>query len=142
MLSRDRAKARLAVGERAAILEGDVTCEKSVVAALHGVAGVIISLSAFTPKLISKQRLIERDSVLMTLALAEKERVSRIVYLSGYDVCEDLSSELDFPIRGWNNALPLRRLPSILGAGAGPGRSPTDLVLRAVPRYRRTRTAR
>jgi len=65
----------------------------------HGsvVGGVIIRLSAFTPKLISKQRLIERDSVL-TLALAEKERVSRIVDVSGYDVREDLASELDFPI--------------------------------------------
>jgi len=96
VLSRDKARARLVLTEPVAILEGDVTSERSVADALRGAGGVVISLSAFSPRLIRKQRLIECDSVLMTLALAEKECVSRIVYLSGYDAREDLPAELDF----------------------------------------------
>ena len=97
VLSRNKAKARLIVGEPVEIVEGDVTSEESVAAALQGVGGVVIGISAFTPKLIRKQWLIERDSVLTAFALAEKTGIGRVVYISGYDVRDDLPPDLDFP---------------------------------------------
>ena len=86
VLSRDAGKARKIVGETPEIVEGDITSRESIIEALNGVSAIVISVSAFTPKLIRKLKTIERDSVLMVLGEAEKAGVSRIVYISVYDV--------------------------------------------------------
>jgi uncharacterized protein YbjT (DUF2867 family) len=95
VLSRNAANARRILGDEAEIVEGDITSRESVVEALEGVKAVVISVSAFTPKLIRKLELIERDSVLMVLEEAQNEGISRIVYLSGYALRRGLVEELD-----------------------------------------------
>jgi uncharacterized protein YbjT (DUF2867 family) len=76
-------------------VEGDITWRKSVVEALEGARAVVISVSAFTPKLIRKLKLIERNSVLMVLEEAQNVGISRIVYLSGYELYPAIIKELD-----------------------------------------------
>ncbi len=95
VLSRNAGNARKILGETPEIIEGDITSRESIIEALNGVSAVIISVSAFAPKLIRKLRLIERDSVLMVLAEAEKAGISRVVYISVYDIRQDLVRELD-----------------------------------------------
>lgn len=95
VLSRNAANARRILGDEAEIVEGDITSRESVVEALEGVKAVVISVSAFTPKLIRKLELIERDSVLMVLEEAQNAGISRIVYLSGYALRRGLVEELD-----------------------------------------------
>jgi len=95
VLTRNAANARRILGDEAEIVEGDITSRESVVEALEGVKAVVISVSAFTPKLIRKLELIERDSVLMVLEEAQNAGISRIVYLSGYALRRGLVEELD-----------------------------------------------
>ncbi len=65
VLSRNATKARNIIGDGAEIIEGDITSRESVVESLKGASAVVISVSAFTWKLIRKLKLIEQDSVLM-----------------------------------------------------------------------------
>lgn len=95
VLSRNAGNARKILGEIPEIIEGDITSRESIIEALNGVSAVIISVSAFAPKLIRKLRLIERDSVLMVLTEAERAGVSRIVYISIYDIRQDIARRLD-----------------------------------------------
>jgi len=94
MLTRNAANARQVLGDVAEIVEGDITSRKSVVEALEGAQAVLISVSAFTPRLIRKLQLIERDSVLIVLEEARKAGVYRVVYISVYDIREDLIPKL------------------------------------------------
>ncbi|MHA2202299.1 MAG: SDR family oxidoreductase [Candidatus Hodarchaeales archaeon] len=84
VLSRNISKARKILGEDPEIVEGDITSEEVVINTLEGVNAIIICLSAFNRKTIRKQKLIERDSVLMVLEEAEKQGINRIVYISVY----------------------------------------------------------
>jgi uncharacterized protein YbjT (DUF2867 family) len=84
VLSRNEENARTIVGGVPEIVEGDITIKESIAEALDGVDAAIISVSAFSPQLIRKQKLIERDSVLAFLTQAERVGVSRIVYISTY----------------------------------------------------------
>jgi uncharacterized protein YbjT (DUF2867 family) len=94
VLSRNVANARKILGDDAEIVEGDITSQESVAEALEGVKAIVIAVAAFTPKLIRKLKLIEQDSVLMTLDEARKAGVSRVVYISVYDIREDWLREL------------------------------------------------
>jgi uncharacterized protein YbjT (DUF2867 family) len=89
VLSRNGVRARQTLGDGVEVVEGDITSRESVVAALDGVRALVISVSAFSPQLIRQLRLIEHDAVLMVLELARKAGVSRVVYISTYDVRED-----------------------------------------------------
>ena len=95
VLSRNATNARGILGDEAEIVEGDITLRKSAREALEGVKAVVISVSAFTPKLIRKLKLIERNSVLMVLEEAQNVGISRIVYLSGYELYPAIIKELD-----------------------------------------------
>jgi uncharacterized protein YbjT (DUF2867 family) len=95
VLSRNATNARRILGDGVEIVEGDITWRKSVVEALEGTKAVVISVSAFTPKLIRKLKLIERNSVLMVLEEAQNVGISRIVYLSGYELYPAIIKELD-----------------------------------------------
>ncbi|MBA7586582.1 hypothetical protein ES708_28584 [subsurface metagenome] len=95
VLSRNAGQARKILGEVPEIVEGDITLRQSVIEALNGVSAVVISVAAFGPKLIRKLRLIERDAVLMVLTEAEKTGVSRIVYISVYDIRQDIAKKLN-----------------------------------------------
>jgi uncharacterized protein YbjT (DUF2867 family) len=95
VLSRNAGNARKILGQVPEIIEGDITLRELIIEALNGVSAVVISVSAFAPKLIRELRLIERDSVLMVLTEAERAGVSRIVYISIYDIRQDIARRLD-----------------------------------------------
>jgi len=95
VLSRNPNNARQILGDRVDIVKGDIRSRESVVEALRGVKAIVISVSAMTPKLIRKLKLIEGDSVLMTLEEAQKASISRVVYISIYDIREDFLKKLN-----------------------------------------------
>jgi uncharacterized protein YbjT (DUF2867 family) len=67
-----------------------------MVEAMADARAVVVSVSAFSPKLIRKLRLIERDSVLAVLELAQQRGIPRVVYISVYDIREDIIEDLGF----------------------------------------------
>jgi uncharacterized protein YbjT (DUF2867 family) len=93
VLSRNASNARQVLGDKAEIVEGDITSRRSVVEALQGISRVVISVSAFSPKLMRKLKLIEQDSVLTVLEEAEKARASRLVFISVYDIRMDMAKK-------------------------------------------------
>lgn len=90
ILSRSSQKAKTIVGEKPVVIEGDITSRQSIIEVLKGTEAIIISLSAMNRKQIRKTKLIERDSVLMVLEEAKKTGISRIVYISVYDLRENI----------------------------------------------------
>lgn len=94
ILSRDKARAKKILGDEPDIIEGDITKRESVIESLEGTKAVIISISAFHPKLIRKVQQIERDAVLMVFKEAKNEGIDRVVYLSGYEMKEDVLRKL------------------------------------------------
>jgi uncharacterized protein YbjT (DUF2867 family) len=94
VLSRNSKNAKQILGEDVEIIEGDVTNRNTVVSSLHGVKAVLICLSAMNVKLIKKMRAIERDAVLMIMDEAGKENISRLVYVSGYEIRKDILEKL------------------------------------------------
>jgi uncharacterized protein YbjT (DUF2867 family) len=96
VLSRNAAAAQRTLGNRAEIVEGDITSRPSLVKAMAGARAVLVSVSAFSPKLIRKLKLIERDSVLAVFQLAQQMGIPRLVYLSVYDIREDIVEDLGF----------------------------------------------
>jgi uncharacterized protein YbjT (DUF2867 family) len=97
VLSRNEANARRVLGERPTIVEGDITSRASVQQALAGAQAVVISISAFHPTLIRRLEEIERDAVLDVLQAAQQSGISRVVYISVFDIREDVIDELNDP---------------------------------------------
>lgn len=100
VMSRDAARARGVLGAGVDIVEGDITSRGSVVAALEGVGAVVISVSAFSPRLIRRLKQIERDAVLAVLDEARRARVRRVVYLSIYEIRTDVAQDLGLETAG------------------------------------------
>lgn len=94
VLSRDKARAKKILGDEPEIIEGDIIRRDSVNESLNGTKAIILSISAFHPKLIRKIRPIERDAVLMILKEAKNAGITRVVYLSGYEMRENLLRKL------------------------------------------------
>jgi uncharacterized protein YbjT (DUF2867 family) len=95
VLSRNGSSARRALGAGPEILEGDITSRQAVAQALRGARAVVVSLSAFSPQLIRQLERIERDGVLRVFEEARAVGLSRIVYLSAYELRPALIEELD-----------------------------------------------
>ncbi len=95
VLSRNTQKGREVLGEKPEIIEGDITSRKSIIESLEETKAVIISVSAMSRKLIRKTKLIERDSVLMVLEEARNAGISRIVYISVYDIRKSVVDKLN-----------------------------------------------
>ena len=89
VISRNAIKAKETLGSDVEIFEGDITDPKLIKASISGVKAIVISISAFTRKLIKKTRLIERDAVIAILEEARKNQINRIVYISVYDLRMD-----------------------------------------------------
>lgn len=89
VLSRDADKARQVLGPEVELIEGDITDREVVLDSLMGAKAMVIAVSAFTPALVKKLRLIELDSVLTVLEEAKKAHVARVVYISVYDIREE-----------------------------------------------------
>lgn len=95
VLSRNAASARSLLGEAAEIVEGDITAEPARRAALQGCASVVIALSAMAPGLVRQTQAIEEDAILALLAEAKELAARRVVYLSVYEVRQDVTQDLD-----------------------------------------------
>lgn len=95
VLSRNLKKAKNILGDEVDIIEGDVTCRDSVIQSLEWVNAVMICLSAMNIKLIKKLKEIERDAVLMIMEEARKAKIERLVYMSGYEIREEVLKRLN-----------------------------------------------
>ena len=97
VVSRNYDKAKELFGEKVEIFQGDVTNRQSVIESLKNVSTIIICLSAMSNKLIRKMKQIERDGVLSIMEEAKKQNISRLVYLSGYEMRKQLLNDLKIP---------------------------------------------
>lgn len=95
VLSRNSRKAKIILGEDVEMLESDVTCRDAIIQSLEGVKAILICLSALNSKLIRRMKQIERDAVLMIMEEAHKANIDRLIYLSGYEIREDVLRKLN-----------------------------------------------
>ncbi|NQT63402.1 MAG: NAD(P)H-binding protein [Candidatus Marinimicrobia bacterium] len=97
VVSRNAEGARAVVGSDVDIFEGDVTHTGDISKALQGMDVIVICLAAMSVKLIRKMKAIERDAVLNIMFEAKKLNISRLIYMSGYEMRADLLDELKIP---------------------------------------------
>lgn len=97
IFTRNIERARQYLGE-AEYFAGDLTSKAALKEALAGCEGVIVSISAFSPALIRKLRAIEVDAVQEIVTAAEQCGVRRLVYLSAYELRQELIRELNYEI--------------------------------------------
>jgi uncharacterized protein YbjT (DUF2867 family) len=97
VVSRNRIKAINVLGNQVDIIEGDVTNREVISKALSNARAIVICLSAMHPDLIRRMKAIERDAVLMIMDEAEKAGVSRLIYMSGYEMRADVLEKLGIP---------------------------------------------
>jgi len=95
VFSRNKETAKKILGEDVEIFQGDVTNKNDIIKSLENVSSIIICLSAGTSKLIRKVKQIERDAVITIMDEAQKAGISRLVYMSGYEIREKLLKELN-----------------------------------------------
>ncbi|MGZ2369636.1 SDR family oxidoreductase [Ancylomarina sp. YFZ004] len=100
VVSRNRTKGRKIFGDKVNIFQGDVTNHETIVESLKNVSSIVICLSAMNSKLIKKMKQIERDAVLLIMEEARKANISRLVYMSGYEMREQLLLDLKIPELG------------------------------------------
>jgi uncharacterized protein YbjT (DUF2867 family) len=98
VLTRDPIKARMILGDQVEIIGGDITSTDSLAAAVHGVDGMIVSISAFSPRQIRRLKEIEQDAVLSAFEEARQAGVKRVVYISVFEVYQDTATRFRLPI--------------------------------------------
>lgn len=97
VVTRNSANAEKLFGDKVELFQGDVT-EKGIIAeSLKNVGAIVICLSAMSNKLIRKMKAIERDAVLEIMEEAKKANISRLVYMSGYEMREKVLNDLRIP---------------------------------------------
>jgi len=97
VVSRSSESARKIMGDKIEIFQGDVTNREVIAESLKNVEAVVICLSAMSNKLIGKMKEIERDAVITIMEEAKKAGISRLIYMSGYEMREALLNELQIP---------------------------------------------
>ncbi|MCF7823516.1 MAG: NAD(P)H-binding protein [Candidatus Marinimicrobia bacterium] len=97
VVSRNPEKAVEILGENVDIFQGDVTNHQTIIKSLQNVSTVIICLSAMSNKLIRRMEQIEHDAVIAIMAEAKRLNISRLIYMSGYELREQLLNELKIP---------------------------------------------
>ncbi len=95
VLSRNADRARETLGEEPEIIEGTLTSTDDIIQTLSGAGAVVIAVSAWTRYSIKQIKAIERDAVLTIFAEAKNTGIDRVVYLSGYDLREDVLRDLN-----------------------------------------------
>ncbi|MCK5171715.1 MAG: NAD(P)H-binding protein, partial [Bacteroidales bacterium] len=90
VVSRNYDNAIKILGEKVEVFQGDVTNRETIIESLKNVSAIIICLSAMSNKLIRKMKEIERDAVLEIMEQAQKANISRLVYMSGYEMRKQL----------------------------------------------------
>ena len=97
VVTRNSVNAEKLFGDKVELFQGDVT-EKGIIAeSLKNVGAIVICLSAMSNKLIRKMKAIERDAVLEIMEEAKKANITRLVYMSGYEMREKVLNDLRIP---------------------------------------------
>ena len=86
VVSRNAERARKALGPEVAVVEGDITSAAVIGEGLSGARAAIVAVAAMTPKLIRRRQAIERDAVLAIFEGCATAGVSRLVYVSVYEL--------------------------------------------------------
>jgi len=97
VVTRNIENARKIVGDKVEIFQGDVTEKGTINKSLKNVSAIVICLSAMSNKLIRKMKEIERDAVLEIIEQAKKANISRLIYMSGYEMRKQLLDDLKIP---------------------------------------------
>jgi len=97
VVTRNTEHAKKLVGNTLELFQGDVTDRNTIVESLKNVSAIVICLSAMSNKLIRKMKEIERDAVLEIMEEAKKANISRLVYMSGYEMRKQLLDDLKIP---------------------------------------------
>ena len=97
VVTRNSENARKIVGDKVELFQGDVTEKGIIEKSLENVSAIVICLSAMSNKLIRKMKEIERDAVLEIMEQAKKANISRLVYMSGYEMRKQFLDDLKIP---------------------------------------------
>ena len=97
VVTRNSENAKKIVGDEVELFQGDVTEKGAIEKSLKNVGAIVICLSAMSNKLIRKMKEIERDAVLEIMEQAKKANISRLVYMSGYEMRKQLLDDLKIP---------------------------------------------
>jgi len=97
VVSRNGERARAILGEEVEIFQGDVCKRETITGSLKNSDAIVICLSAMSSKMFKRMKQIERDAVLTIIEEAEKQQISRLVYLSGYEMREQVLHDLGIP---------------------------------------------
>ena len=97
VVTRNSERAKNIVGDEVELFQGDVTEEGTIEKSLNNVGAIVICLSAMSNKLIRKMKEIEHDAVLEIMEQAQKANISRLVYMSGYEMRKQLLDDLKIP---------------------------------------------
>ncbi len=82
-------------GDKVEVFQGDVTESGVIKESLENVSAIVICLSAMSNKLIRKMKEIEQDAVFEIMEEAQKANISRLVYMSGYEMRKQLLLDLN-----------------------------------------------
>lgn len=93
VLTRNTANAQAILPQGTEIVQGDVTCSDTIKRVLVGCHAVVISLSAITTNFRQRHE-IEQDAVFKILDEMQRQGIHRLVYISGYDIREELLKSL------------------------------------------------
>lgn len=80
--------------DRVEICKGDIIDLNSLRKSLEDISGLVISISAMTPQLIRKYRMIELEAVKELLDLLKESGIKRVIYISVFDPTHPLAEKL------------------------------------------------
>lgn len=93
VMTRSAQRARTVLPASVDLVEGDIESPEDMQRALAGVTRMVVAISAFTPRQIRRVKEIEQDAVIAALDAARASGVERVVYISVFDVKEDVAAK-------------------------------------------------
>ncbi|MCK5198336.1 MAG: NAD(P)H-binding protein, partial [Spirochaetales bacterium] len=97
VVTRNSVNAVKLLGDKVELFQGDITEKGTIARSLENAGAIVICLSAMSNKLIRKMKEIERDAVLEIMEEAKRANISRLVYMSGYEMREQVLTDLKIP---------------------------------------------
>lgn len=95
VVTRNTENSKRLFGDKADLFQGDVTKPGVIKESLKNVSAIVICLSAMSNKLIRKMKEIEQNAVFEIMEEAHKANISRLVYMSGYEMRKQLLLDLN-----------------------------------------------
>jgi uncharacterized protein YbjT (DUF2867 family) len=93
VMTRNAQHARTVLPASVELVEGDIESPEDIQRALAEVTRMVVAISAFTPRQIRRVKEIEQDAVIAALDAARATGVERVVYISVFDVKEDVAAK-------------------------------------------------